>query len=191
MRKLKFAVIASTIVIPGVMVAIAVAQPAVTEKQCGDPKIFDVLSKAPHDCKRERISSAGGMRPFSGMAMGAAEKEWRREVLTKFGERYLNINNAACRSTECVPAAISGMTRCTISAIPCATRPKFEGSGSITTVLSDDEKKEVQRLLKVKADGNFGPTSVAALERWQRRNKMSETGVPTREVLELLRKSGG
>ena len=160
-----------------------------TATQCEDPKVFDRLPRLPDGCQRERISASGGLRPGEGLARRSAESEWKRQVITKYGERFQNFDNAACRRSECVPGAISGLTRCTVTAIPCARKPVFEGSGSIAVGgLNPDEIKEIQRLLKVKADGNFGAGSVAALQRWQRSQKLVDDGVPTRDILERLRK---
>lgn len=186
-RNTRLALIAAATLIPFALTAQVSAQ---TQAQCDGGKIFELLKAAKNDCQGERIAGSGGMRPTDNLARGSAEKEWRREVLTKYGERYQNFNNAVCKKSECVPAAIGGLTRCSVSAIPCARRPVFEGSGSqslATTNLSKDEIMEIQRLLKVKADGNFGRGSAAALQKWQVANKMVDDGIPTRDILEKLR----
>jgi len=167
----------------------SVAQSAVSI--CDSPKIFDQLPKPPNGCQRELIQSSGGLRPTEGLARGSAEKEWRRQVITKYGERFQSWANAACRRSECVPGAIAGLTRCTVSAIPCAQAPSYEGSSSVPVAdLTIDEVKEMQRRLGVNADGLFGPKSVAALQAWQRRNGFFDDGAPTRAALEALRKAG-
>jgi hypothetical protein len=163
------------------------AQTIKSATECSDPKLFDKLPKLPQGCQREKITASGGMRPTTGLAMGSAEKEWRREVVTKYGERFLNLDFAVCQSTECVPAAISGLKRCSISAIPCAVRGTFVGGSSASVTLSEDEIKEIQRFLKVKADGKWGSGSTSALERWQRSQKMAESGEPTKEILDRIR----
>ena len=74
-------------------------------------------------------------------------------------------------------------------------KPTFEGGGPVpvanaaahTVALSPDETKEVQRLLKVEADGDFGKVSITKLRAFQRSQKLEETNVPTREILERLR----
>lgn len=188
-KNTRLAAIAAMSVIPFAVAAQFATVQAQSPTQCDDGKIFAILQAQKSDCQKERISGSGGMRPTEGLARGSAEKEWKREVLTKYGERYQNWANAVCKKSECVPAAIGGLTRCSISGIPCAVKPKFEGSGSATVVgLTSDEVKEMQRLLKVKADGNFGSGSVNALLRYQRANKLPEIGEPTKDMLERLRK---
>lgn len=187
-RNTRIALIAALSFAPLALTAHLAGVSAQTQNQCEGNNIFKILEDKKFDCKRERITGSGGMRPTMNLAMGSGEKEWKREVVSKFGERYQTLPNAVCRSTECVDAAIGGLKRCTVSAIPCAKKPVFEGSASISSALSNDEIKEIQKLLKVKADGNFGSGSVAALQKWQNANKMKDDGIPTKDVLEKLRK---
>jgi hypothetical protein len=50
-----------------------------------------------------------------------AEAAWQREVITKYGERFQDLEFAACKNVLCVKGAVSGTERCTISAFPCAS----------------------------------------------------------------------
>ena len=191
MRLSKSIVVAAAVLTTAIWSVVANGQTTKTEAQCNDPKLLDKLPPLPGGCQRERINATGGMRPTTGLALGSAEKEWRREVVTKYGERFLNLQYAVCQKTECVPAAISGLKRCSVSAIPCAVKATFVGGASIAVAgLTADETKEIQKLLKVKADGNFGPASVAALQKWQRSQKppLKDDGEPTKAILEQLKK---
>jgi hypothetical protein len=187
-RNSRVALIAAITLVPVAWTAHLATVNAQTQIQCDSADVFKRLPALPDGCQRERINGSGGMRPTENLARGSAEKEWKREVVTKYGERFQNWANAVCKRSECVPAAIGGLTRCSVSAIPCAKKPTFEGSGSAAVALSSDEVKEVQRLLKVKADGNWGSGSTAALEKWQAAKKLPVTGIPTKDILEQLRK---
>jgi hypothetical protein len=58
--------------------------------------------------------------------MRSARNHWRDQVITRFGERFARWDEAACQRQECVPASLSGFTRCTLSGYPCVTKPELQ-----------------------------------------------------------------
>lgn len=157
---------------------------------CEDAKIVDRLPQLPNGCQKERIQASGNLSyGVLRSAQSLAEKAWKREVITKYGERFQKWDFAACAKQECVPGALAGSSRCTYSGFPCATRPYLVGVAE----LSKAEIEEVQRLLSragyaVKADGSWGEKSSSALIKWQKKNRLPEDGLPSRENLDKLRK---
>ncbi len=77
----------------------------------------------PEKCKKERIQASGdmsfGIIPGRG-AEAQANKAWRREAVTKFGEQWAETKFMACRRVLCVRGSIAGSQRCTISGFPCS-----------------------------------------------------------------------
>ncbi len=111
-------------------------------------------------------------------------------MINKFGERFADPEKAACPKQECGPSTIAGFTRCTFSGYPCATKPDIGGLLDLTS----DEIAEMQRLLTkhgftVDDDGRFGAKTHDALAKWQRKNGLTDDGLPTKENLERLRKA--
>jgi hypothetical protein len=179
-------------VFAGVMVAsfALAAAPAEAQISCDDPRIVDKLPKLPDGCQKERITASGNQRPSLGWAQRSGENAWKDQVITKYGERFITWDNAACAKQECVPGALAGFKRCTYSGFPCARRPIFEDVYELNT----SEIQEMQRLLikagylKGSADGKFGDKTAEALVRWQRGKKLEEDPTPTRANLDKLRK---
>lgn len=172
------------------LTGLLVAVEAHAQVSCDSPSVAERLPKLPNGCQKERISAAGHERPTMIWAQRSAADTWQDQVLTKYGERFARWGLAACARQECVPAAIPGFTRCTLTGFPCATRPQLEG----VLELSKGEVEEMQRLLNrfgydVEVDGAFGGKTAYALERWQRSRKLVPDGLPTRENLEKLRKA--
>ena len=88
---------------------------------CDTPEVRNMLPDLPKGCHRERIQASGGLSfGVLNSASKLAERAWEREVLTKYGERYKDVKDAACLKTLCVSGSISGTKRCTISGFPCA-----------------------------------------------------------------------
>ena len=86
------------------------------------PTIWQYLPNLPRGCQRERIQASGELSfNVFRKASKIAEEAWQLEVLTKYGERFQDINFAACKNVLCVKGAVSGTERCTISAYPCAS----------------------------------------------------------------------
>ncbi len=86
------------------------------------PLVWQYLPDLPKGCQRERIQASGELSfNVFRKASKIAEAAWQREVLTKYGERFQDINFSACKSVLCVKGAVSGTERCTISAYPCAS----------------------------------------------------------------------
>jgi hypothetical protein len=110
------------------------------------PAIWPYLPPLPKGCQRERIQAAGGLSyNIFKSAEKIAEAAWQREVLTKYGERFQDIKDAACRKVLCVKGSISGTRRCTISGFPCAAD------------MDDQYKSGVQQLAT--RDDRYGPGS--------------------------------
>ena len=150
----------------------------------------DIAKQLPEGCKRELVAASGNQRPITIWARRSARNHWRDQVVTRFGERFARWGEAACPRQECVPASLSGFTRCTLKGYPCVVKPDL----AVPLDLSTTEVKEMQRLLnrlvksaKLAIDGEFGPKTARALEEWQRANDQTINGAPTRENLEKLR----
>jgi hypothetical protein len=162
--------------------------PAVAAEFCDEPSVADRLPKPPDGCQRELISASGNQRPTMFWAQKSAEEHWRDQVFNKYGERFGRWDRAACPKVDCGPSTITGFSRCTYSAYPCASKPYLE------TELTGDEIRELQQLLKkrgypTKVDGLFGANTHEALRRWQRSQKIDDDGLPTRANLDRLRQA--
>lgn len=150
------------IAISGLLAAVE----AQAQVSCDSPSVVERLPKLPNGCQKERISAAGHERPTMFWAQRSAADTWQDQVLTKYGERFARWEFAACARQECVPAAIPGFTRCTLTGFPCATRPHLDD----VLELSRAEVEEMQRLLvrfgyDIETDGVFGGKTAYALER--------------------------
>ena len=174
---------------------VAVAQDA----DCANAGYAASLPKPPDGCHPEVVTAAGNERPTQNWARTSGLEHWRDQVINKYGERFAVWRKAACRKRECVPGAITGMTRCTFSAYPCSVKPEpvslpeQEPDTDTDDTLTKSEILEMQRLLRksgyqLKIDGIFGPKTERALSKWQRIRKFDDDGLPTLKNLELLRK---
>jgi hypothetical protein len=152
---------------------------------CDNQGFAERLPPPPQGCHRERISASGNERPSTFWARRSALDHWQDQILTKFGERFGRWENAACPREECVPAALPGFTRCTLTAYACSTRVFLEDYIGDAYELNRADIREMQRLLNrygysLEVDGRFGGRTAEALER----------GLPTRENLDRLRQGG-
>lgn len=166
---------------------------AAAQVPCDHHGVAYHLPRLPEGCQHERISAAGHERPTRIWALNSAGDSWQDQVLTKYGERFTRWEYAACAKTECVPAAVPGFTRCTLTGYPCASPPTFHPNPPVTAELSYIEVQEMQRLLgaygfHVVVDGVFGGQTSNALRRWQRSRGVYPDGLPSRANLELLRR---
>lgn len=171
--------------------------------------------RLPEGCQRERITAAG--EQTLGVVRGKhylARKSWQRQVIDKYGERFQRWDKAACQTVECGPGSISGYSRCTYSAFPCAPdvnsrdvddlrrvrsvgpSPEYyerhEEERRAVRELGPDEIAEMQRILRregysVSVDGQFGEQTSEALISWQRRAGVRADGEATMRNLELLK----
>lgn len=169
----------------------SLGQAARAQTSCGDPKLSDRL---PETCQKERISASGNQRPTTFWAIRSARDHWKDQVLMKYGERYARWDQSACAKEECVPASLGGFKRCTLTAYPCVKKP---GPVEPEAGLTAREVRDMQRLLnhlvpkaRLRVDGEFGPKTLDALERWQRANGHQVDGLADRLNLERLRKAG-
>lgn len=108
-----------------VLAAFLALQPALSQEMlcdAGPGRVLRFLPPLPRGCQGQKVEASGGLSfNIVRSAEKIAEAAWQREVLTKFGERYQDINFAACVTKLCVKGSISGTRRCTISAFPCAS----------------------------------------------------------------------
>ena len=75
----------------------------------------------PELCEHERIEASGRLSfNILKSAKSIAIEAWRRQVVTKYGERFQDFDFAACPRYLCVKGGIAGTKRCTVSGFPCA-----------------------------------------------------------------------
>jgi len=192
-----FAVFAATLM----PLSIAQAQDSCDVKKYAGP---------PNGCHDELISASGRLRPVENAfpsARVSARKAWERQALTKFGERFKQWSTAACAKTECVPGSIAGMKRCTYSGYACSANKELaEDTSQSGEPLDASEIYELQRLLRkagikkvrigskrrtVKADGEYGPVTAAAMAKYIDRYDVDDSNLSERDLLEILRKRWG
>ncbi len=185
---------------------------------CASPTAPDSLPPLPAGCHKERIQAAG--EQTFGIIRSAehlGRKAWQREVITKYGERFQQWENAACPAVECVASGNAGERRCTYSAFACtpdvdqralADLRRERGAGPVDASYYDrsiqdrrsrrelgpDEISEMQRLLRrlgfdVSVDGQFGEQTSRAVIQFERQNGGPSDGEPTIRVLEQLRRA--
>jgi hypothetical protein len=183
---------------------------------CASREAAELLPPLPAGCHKERIAASGDQS--FGVVRSAehlGRKAWQREVITKYGERFQQWENAACPKVECVAGGIAGTRRCTYSGYACspevdikalADLKRSRGEGAPPPEyyehareenrgrreLGSDEIAELQRLLRdrgysVSVDGQFGEQTSEALIKWQHRAGMHEDGEATFRNLEALR----
>lgn len=185
----------------GVMASAHVAgmgAPAMAQdSNCANDAFAASLPKPPDGCHIDMVTAAGNERPTRNWARTSGLEHWRDQVINKYGERFAVWRKAVCRKSECVPGAITGMTRCTFSAYACSVKPETvslpDTDPDTDDTLSQSEILEMQRLLRksgyqITIDGIFGPKTERALSKWQRIRKFDDDGLPTLKNLELLRK---
>lgn len=178
-----------TVIILATAVLQVHATASVAQVACDLPNIAQQL---PEGCKRDLVSASGNQRPTTGWAMHSARNHWRDQVVTRFGERFARWGEAACQRQECVPASLSGFTRCTLSGYPCVTKPDLQAPLNLSSREIEEMQKLLNRLVKnakLAVDGKFGPKTARALEDWQRSNGQTIHGAPTRDNLEKLRQA--
>lgn len=188
----------AAIAVAGIIQALApISIASSADVSCSSPDYVASLPAPPDGCHRVEITASGNERPTKIWARTSGLEHWRDQVINKYGERFAIWGKSACRKAECVPGAISGMTRCTYSAYPCSVKPPLIQASDTpdpdTETLSKDDILEMQRLLlkagyTLKVDGLFGPKTERALGKWQRIRKFDDDGLPTMRNLELLRK---
>jgi hypothetical protein len=89
----------------------------------------------PPSCKRERVQASGRVSfNIINSAEKIANEAWRREAVTKFGERFADTKYMACRRVLCVRGSIAGTKRCTISGFPCAADMNDQDKATIKQV---------------------------------------------------------
>jgi len=91
----------------------------------------------PPSCQKERIQASGRVSfNIINSAEKIANEAWRREAVTKYGERFAEVKYMACRRVLCVRGAIGGSHRCTISGFPCAADMNDQDKAAIRQVES-------------------------------------------------------
>lgn len=96
---------------------------------------MELRNQLPASCHKERLQASGRV---SFNIINSAEKianaAWRREAVTKYGERYADPKFMACRKVLCVRGSIAGSHRCTISGFPCAADMNDTDKGIIKRI---------------------------------------------------------
>ncbi len=179
------------IAVLGLVIAVLQGHATASRAQvaCDLPNIAQQL---PEGCKRDLVSASGNQRPTTFWAMRSARNHWRDQIVARFGERFARWSEAACQRQECVPASLSGFTRCTLSGYPCVTKPELQAPLDLNSSEVEEMQKLLNRLVQstnLVIDGKFGPRTARALEDWQRANGQTIDGAPTRENLEKLRQA--
>ena len=89
----------------------------------------------PASCQQERVQASGRVSfNIINSAEKIANEAWRRESVTKYGERFSEVKYMACRRVLCVRGSISGTHRCTISGFPCAADMSEQDKATIRQV---------------------------------------------------------
>ena len=76
-------------------------------------------------CKSEALQGAGAAAIRISKAERNAVKAWQQEVINRYGERYMNFDNARVVDRHCDPARVGGtmgpfsLKRCVVVAHPC------------------------------------------------------------------------
>ncbi len=191
----------------GLALGLGLAPPASNaESVCDSAAVLEYLPPLPRGCQRQRIQATGALSFGIVQSAGShARHAWERQVITLYGERYMDWNKAACKKVFCVEATFAGSRRCTYSGFPCSTDAEAAAVEALNTqqVLPEEqhtnrelmapEVKEMQQLLskagyRVHADGIFGDDTQRALTKWQRSKKLPDNGTATWETLETLRR---
>jgi hypothetical protein len=82
---------------------------------------MELREQLPKACQKERLQASGRVSfNIINSAEKIANEAWRREAVTKYGERFADTKYMACRKVLCVRGSIAGTHRCTISGFPCA-----------------------------------------------------------------------
>ena len=82
---------------------------------------MELREQLPKACQKERLQASGRVSfNIINSAEKIANEAWRREAVTKYGERFADPMYMACRKVLCVRGSIAGTHRCTISGFPCA-----------------------------------------------------------------------
>jgi hypothetical protein len=173
------------------------------------------------NCKDETIKASGSAvwRPFSlkreingeGAAFANAVVNWQREVWSKYGEHWMDYDNARGKQldgigredTDCRPdARRKNMIRCIISGNPCAMSPEAIDPGSQTASpgcqFGRGDIKQAQRFLNScdkecdgEIDGILGGETEKCLKQFQRRFSLRVSGQPCVETLRALQGNCG
>ncbi len=101
------------------------------------PAVAKFLPPLPKGCHGKRIEASGALAYRKGADREKAIAAWKREVISQFGERFQDVTVAACYEERCGSGSVSGFSRCTISAFPCASD------------MSEEDKEAVKRLASV------------------------------------------
>lgn len=170
------------------------------------------VSASAQECK-DLINAAGSATIMGqASAMRSAITNWQRDVIAKWGSRWIEWEKAQDKQADCGPASVGTlgryMIRCTLVARPCGN--------SITAVTEQPEQHEqpiqqpveiaepltcedypegvirrVQAAMnscracvrRIKVDGQCGPQTEQCLRVFQRRSGIQVTGLPDRRTL--------
>ncbi len=187
------------------LVATIAAAPSVAAAQSNETCNVMAYAPPPSGCHREMIEASGRQRPFDDMfpsAKKSAQRQWERQALTKYGERYKSWSNAVCTQVECVKGSIAGLRRCTFTGYACVFNPKpADGTDGTTLQLTEPEIRRLQRLLRrdgfrrvyvmgrwreLTVDGKWGPITRTAVAYWLEREGLDDANMTERELYNTI-----
>src|SRR3974377_532090 len=125
------AIAAACSVFPALLHAQSLCDPGSLDQE------MELRRSLPQACQKERTQASGrGGFNIINSAEKIANEAWRRESVTKYGERFSEVKYMACRRVLCVRGSIAGTTRCTISGFPCAADMNDQDRDTIKQVES-------------------------------------------------------
>jgi hypothetical protein len=115
---------------------------------------MELREQLPKACQKERLQASGRVSfNIINSAEKIANESWRREAVTKYGERFADTKYMACRKVLCVRGSIAGTHRCTISGFPCAAD------------MTDVEKGIIKRVeTSASTESPYGPGAEGAAD---------------------------
>lgn len=117
------------------------------------PAVAKFLPPLPKGCHAKRIEASGALAYRKGADKEKAIAAWKREVISQFGERFEDVTVAACYEERCGSGSVSGFSRCTISAFPCASDMSQEDKDAVKRLASVDDRDRVEDLPRRVDDG--------------------------------------
>ncbi|MGO9486676.1 MAG: peptidoglycan-binding domain-containing protein [Rhodomicrobium sp.] len=136
-------------------------------------------------------------------AKSIAIEAWRRQVVTKYGERFQDFDFAACPRYLCVKGGIAGTKRCTVSGFPCAADMTEEDKARIQHALSggpadyDQDRGRTDRTYRAdRTDraGDFSTLEESEIQELQRLLGVNPDGIfgdQSQDALRQFRRRAG
>jgi hypothetical protein len=201
-------------VVSGIFAAVLVMGTLVMSASAQRDRKDDRPEVGDERCKRELIK-AGGKAAFAvfsrqrelegrGAAMQNAITNWQREVRAKYGEQWMQYEQASDTGKDCQPSGIGvvgrRIIRCTISGRPCKIVTEVDQASGTKGGDGDGryrkgDIREAQRLLNacfqqcdIQIDGVLGDQTADCLKTFQRRYDLRRTGEPDEATMQALRR---